>query len=423
MVVSRNVIENIREGKIKKYLKDKGIVRKENEQEMDLSLWISTIINENRVTEDWINSWFWEELMFGDRRLIRCYELKGVRKIKHEEDWINFLNEYACPNLNFNRIVQTVLKNEEIVKVCAMKTDINNGGIQKVDILFVFNMGIRSKERGTNGKCYSFIPVTLNLVAKTLTLKVWNREEAVEGSTPNEQLDDILERLLKKLNFEVGVISKNTQKTLYRMSKVLFDDFFRKLPNIDEVEAKKEKIPLLENLLLEDISLTNSEEENGLKIMNREVINVRDEIYKLLQQIALYDYLKDNELKTLLESTDRYISRIRFSDRDNLTASLTSETGVRCIFDAKTFMCVRNSLELVERIVSIVVSFAANGSKGIMSVKYDASDIRYLSIHVLNNRYYTEEDFNKIWELYKQYESGDNEKASFIYNADNAKAM
>ena len=58
-----------------------------------------------------------------------------------------------------------------------------------------------------------------------------------------------------------------------------------------------------------------------------------------------------------------------------------------------------------------------------MSVKYDASDIRYLSIHVLNNRYYTEEDFNKIWELYKQYESGDNEKASFIYNADNAKAM
>ena len=58
-----------------------------------------------------------------------------------------------------------------------------------------------------------------------------------------------------------------------------------------------------------------------------------------------------------------------------------------------------------------------------MSVKYDASDIRYLSIHVLNNRYYTEEDFNKIWELYKQYESGDNEKASLFITRINAKAM
>ena len=270
---------------------------------------------------------------------------------------------------------------------------------------------------------YSFIPVTINLVDKILTMKVRNKEEAIEGSTPNEQLDDILKRLLGKLEFETKCISVDTQKTLYRMSKVLFDDFFKQLPNIAEVEAKKKTIPVLVNSLLENVTLLNQEEQNGLKTINKQVIDVEDEMYKLLQQVALYDYLKDNEIKILLQNTDRYISRIRFSDRDNLTASLTSETGVKCIFDAKTFMCVRNSLDLVERIVSIVVSFVSNSGKGIMSVKYDASDKRYLCIHILNNRYYSEEDFNKIWELYREYESKDNTKTSFISIEDNVAAM
>lgn len=120
-------------------------------------------------------------------------------------------------------------------------------------------------------------------------------------------------------------------------------------------------------------------------------------------------------------NTDKYISRIRFNDRDNLTASLTSEKGVKCIFDAKTFMCVRNSLDLVESIVAIVVTFTKK--RGLLSVKYDASDRRYLNIHVLNNRYYTADDFNKIWELYKKYESGENAIADSVYNENNIAAM
>lgn len=388
---------------------------------MELALWLSKVIEEERVTVEYINSCLWDELMFGNRRLVRCYELQAIRKIKREIDWVNFLHEYNCPSMNFNRIVQTVLNYEDNVKVCAMNTDINDGVIQKISILFVFNMCIRG-EVGEK-KCYSFIPVTINLVDKILTMKVRNKEEAIEGSTPNEQLDDILKRLLGKLEFETKCISVDTQKTLYRMSKVLFDDFFKQLPNIAEVEAKKKTIPVLVNSLLENVTLLNQEEQNGLKTINKQVIDVEDEMYKLLQQVALYDYLKDNEIKILLQNTDRYISRIRFSDRDNLTASLTSETGVKCIFDAKTFMCVRNSLDLVERIVSIVVSFVSNSGKGIMSVKYDASDKRYLCIHILNNRYYSEEDFNKIWELYREYESKDNTKTSFISIEDNVAAM
>ena len=205
------------------------------------------------------------------------------------------------------------------------------------------------------------------------------------------------------------------------MSKSLFDDFFKQLPNIEEIIAKKADMSQLAHDLLVGVTLQNAELSSGKMIMNTDVINVEEEMYKLLQQVALYDYLKDNPITTLLKNTDKYISRIRFNDRDNLTASLTSEKGVRCIFDAKTFMCVRNSLDLVESIVAIVVTFVKE--KGLLSVKYDASDRQFLNIHILQNRYYSKEDYSRIWELYKKYESEENTITGTVCSEDNIAAM
>ena len=71
--------------------------------------------------------------------------------------------------------------------------------------------------------------------------------------------------------------------------------------------------------------------------------NLEEELYKMIQQTALYDYREDHALESLLPREEKYVSRIRFSDRDNLSANLTGENGVDCIYDAKTFMCIRDS--------------------------------------------------------------------------------
>lgn len=423
MEISKSLINNVRETKVTSYLRNIGVTRADDEKELDSVAWFSKLLDENRVSCDIFNDCLWRELMYGHRRFIRIYSLKSVRKIKRLEDWNDFNEKYNCPSMNFNQIVQTTMASDEKIKVCAMKTEVENDVIKRISILFAFNMDIRYRENGSVGKCISYIPVTMDLVEKVLTIKVWNKDDALEGSTPTDQLNNIYERLMKNLDFETKAISVDPQTVLYKMSKALFDDFFRKLPNTAEVEAKRDSMPELVDSLLKNISLENSEIKNEKKTMNSDVINVEDELYKLLQQVALYDYLKDNEIKALLENTDKYISRIRFSDRDNLTASLTSETGVKCIFDAKTFMCVRNSLDLVERIVSIVVAFANSSSKGLLLVKYDASDRTFLNIHILNNRYYTEEDYKMIWELYKIYESEDYAAISVVRDEDNAEAM
>lgn len=423
MAVAKSIIINVRDTKITGFLKEKGVVREDGDKGMELYLWVGKILAEAKITMEELNECLYHELMFGHRRFIRLYELRNIRKIKREEDWNDFLVEYDCPSMNFNRILQTNLLDDETVKIAAMRTNIVGEVVQKVDILFVYNMETKSRETGDPLHFYSYLPVAIDLNAKTITIKVWNKDDALEENTPIEQIDNIFHRLEQKLEFDTRSISVDPQKVLYRMSKALFDDFFRQLPNTDEVEAQKGNMSAIVNSLLLNVTLQNSEYDNGEITMNPEVINVQEEMYKLLQQVALYDYLKDNDIKTLLDNTDKYISRIRFSDRDNLTASLTSETGVKCIFDAKTFMCVRNSLDLVESIVSIVVSFVPPNKKGLLSVKYDASSRTFLNIHILNNRYYTEDEFAKIWELYKEYESEDNAITGVVCVEDNAEAM
>lgn len=51
MAVSRNIVENIRESKILNCLKRKGVVKKDDEKGMELALWLSKVIEEERVTE------------------------------------------------------------------------------------------------------------------------------------------------------------------------------------------------------------------------------------------------------------------------------------------------------------------------------------------------------------------------------------
>lgn len=421
MAFVKSIFGNIEQNRITEFLRKQGIPRERIDKAKEKHLLLEELLDDNFITEEALNEFLYSELMYGHRRLIRIYELKAARKIRKIDAWDNLLKIYGRSNLDFNRIVTTNMVGEEKLRVAAIKSEEDNGILKRVEILFVFNMikGLRKKQEFEN--VYSYIPVVFDFKKRTLMLRVWNREQGIEANTPNDQLGYVFGELEKYLEFEIKPISNNPQHVLYLMSKDLFEDFFNQLPNINDVEGKRACLDDITNQMLTGILLKNAEEKGQKITMNPEVINVQEEVYKLLQQVALFDYLKDNEITSLLKNTDKYVSRIRFNDKDNLSASLTGEKGVRCIYDAKTFMCIRNSLDLVARIVSIVVTFVKD--KKHMHVKYESVDSRFLNIHILHEKYYTQEEFEKIWELYKTYEAKSITGDGAVYTENNAKAM
>lgn len=138
MFVIKPVVNNIRDTKLIHYLKSKGV--KKQDEDIDLSEWVEQLIREERVTEEEINKCVLNELVYGSRRLVRIYGLKNVRKIKREEDWETFLDEYNCPSLNFNKIITTALVGDDKIRVCAVSTEMEELVIKKIQIIFVYNM-------------------------------------------------------------------------------------------------------------------------------------------------------------------------------------------------------------------------------------------------------------------------------------------
>ena len=182
MQVFRLIIENIRKNELRLYLKSQGIEKKSDEEEQKFEEWLSDIIDNEKIDIDSINDCIWDELMYGNRRLIRVYKLKATRKIKYENDWSRFLEEFNCSGLNFNNIIQTTISDEgennggEKLKVCGIKTNFENDEIKYLDILFLYSMKIKDKLTNSLEKFYSYIPVTLDLNKKLMIIKVWNKE-------------------------------------------------------------------------------------------------------------------------------------------------------------------------------------------------------------------------------------------------------
>lgn len=418
MPIASSLIDNIAYQRINVFLRKQNISeRRNNKREL-----LEELLADNRIVEQDLNEFLYDELMYGKQRLMRVYELKSTRHICKETEWNQFLRKFQCDNLDFNKIITTNMMQEDGMKIAAIKSQSENGILTKVEILFLFNMLKGTRKTSQVEYVYSYIPTIIDIENKILIIKVWNREQGAEGYTPIEQLDVVYQQLVDSLNVDVKFMENKAQNVLYRMSRDLFDGFLGQLPNIAEIEAKKDELDDISNSLLSGITWNTAKNVDGKIILNPEVMQLPEELYKLIQQIALFDYLKGHDIKSLLRNTDKYVARIRFNDKDNLSASLTGEKGVKCIYDAKTFMCIRNSLDIVERIVAIMVAFVKDDNT-IMYVKYEACDGQFINIHILHDKYYDENDFAQIWELYKKYENADNEKNGAVYSRDNNTTM
>lgn len=214
-------------------MESKGIKESENDDRLELSAWLEHLLDSGRISEEEINDFFFEELMSGKRQLVRIYSLKSVRKMKRVQDWTDFVREYDCPDLSFNRIISTSLSDED-VKVCAINSKIFDGKIQKIELIFVYK--IKLEKDNSISATYSYIPVVFDFTDRKLTIKVWNRDDVCEGYRPMEQLDWIFNRLQDLLDFEIMPASVKAQKVLYRMSKALFDEFYGHLPFVELLE-------------------------------------------------------------------------------------------------------------------------------------------------------------------------------------------
>lgn len=315
------------------------------------------------------------------------------------------MHNYDVSELQYNLILTPLKYKSETAKLVYIKSFKSRlkSRLARIDMIYAFKILKSNKETRAVEELNSYLPVTIDLINHELIIKVCNQSGLLESSRPKKQLDAVFDELKADLKIELNKNKVRPETVLYDMSRELFNNFYRQLPNIKELDKKRNKLCRVVDLLLQDIKLNHSQKEaDGMIHIDPNLIDLEDELYKLLQQTVLLDYLETGDLESLLPDDTIYISKIRFSDQDNLEASLTGENGKDCIYDKRTFMGIRNSLDIVKRIVSMRVIFPQK--KGNLTVKYDGTDDKFIGVHILDSRHYNQDELNEAWELYRVYE-------------------
>lgn len=408
MYICDELMDKVYKSEIAEFLKENGIDNPNDERyPKDRKKMLELLVSEGNITEETLSEFFYTKIMCGEHRLMRVYKLsdRSSNLLREKTAWESFMDRYQIKNLKYNLILTQLKHRAETIKLIYVKVyrDKLKRMLSRIDMIYAFKILKYNRYSGEVDKLNSYLPVSIDLVNKEIIIKVCNQTGLVETSRPKIQMNMVFDELQDILNIELDGNKARPENVLYDMSRDLFNNFYKQLPNIEEIDKKKENLDRIVDMLLQDIKLNFSfKDKNGLLHIDEKLIDLEDELYKLLQQTALIDYLETEDLTTLLPEDEIYISKIRFSDQDNLEASLTGENGMDCIYDKRTFMGIRNSLDIVKRIFAMRVIFPKEKSD--LSVKYEVTGERYIIVHILDGKHYNLDEFKEAWELYRKYE-------------------
>ena len=408
MYICDELMDKVYKSEIAEFLKENGIDNPNDERyPKDRKKMLELLVSEGNITEETLSEFFYTKIMCGEHRLMRVYKLsdRSSNLLREKTAWESFMDRYQIKNLKYNLILTQLKHRAETIKLIYVKAyrDKLKRMLSRIDMIYAFKILKYNRYSGEVDKLNSYLPVSIDLVNKEIIIKVCNQTGLVETSRPKIQMNMVFDELQDILNIELDGNKVRPENVLYDMSRDLFNNFYKQLPNIEEIDKKKENLNRIVDMLLQDIKLNFSfKDKNGLLHIDEKLIDLEDELYKLLQQTALIDYLETEDLTTLLPEDEIYISKIRFSDQDNLEASLTGENGMDCIYDKRTFMGIRNSLDILKRIFAMRVIFPQEKSD--LSVKYEVTGERYIIVHILDGKHYNLDEFKEAWELYRKYE-------------------
>lgn len=405
--VSPAITNNIDSRRLKKFLIKKNCIQTEEEQGMEEQIWISNLINNKKIDIQDLNNFLFDEIFYGMHRLINIYKIKSLRKVKFLRDWMNNLfNEYNIYKLDYNNIVERSGKGTDDEKILAVKVEYNENN-ELVNLRIIFEKSITLK--GTNGNltAYSYIPVEINFDEKLLIVKARYRHNiSNEFDKPKALMKSIYEEIVSSMNIEIIPFMQKHREALYNMSKGLVEELFKKIPAFKDILQTDEKINDFIGEIIEVLSLDNinSELYQRDKNANTTIVDFRNELTKLIQQFILSDYFFNRDEDNIWHiGITAIITCIRFNDTKNATARLNGENRTKHIFNSKSFMGLRNSIDSVKVVESLDIAYRKNSET--MHVKYDARDEECLSVLFKSYKPYESIDFYKMWEMYTEYES------------------
>lgn len=241
MHIVKELIDNISSTSLNRFLTEQKIANEQRLSFSDHRVLLEQLCQSGLISVEDLNDFFFQELLYGHHRLLRVYSLTASTclRLKSRDSWGRLMRKFQIPDWTYNQIIETIPQKEDSTKLAAIQEERRNGNLIRVHLIFVFCM-LKDSAGQIEAEC-SYLPVTIDMEQRCMIVKVWNQHGIIQESRPQIQLDKIYSIVEETLELELdNNRAADPQNVLYDMSKELFNQFFERLPNIKEIDDKRE---------------------------------------------------------------------------------------------------------------------------------------------------------------------------------------
>lgn len=345
-------------------------------------------IENGKIEKDDLAEYLFDDLLYGNQRLIYMYKLYSFNQIQDLYELIEVLQKQYpyIDSVYYNKILFQPVDSRigELVGV-RFKLAINSTKIQKLILLFSERCVVTTKD-GKHGE-YSYITVELDFSQKLLFVKVKPKsgiyEEKHKATNLASKYQEIVKRMFGlKFNDFVNI----HRSTLCNMNIELYTQIYNKM-----VKAQPDKIEEFIQSTTDKIIQKIGIKDYEIKLAENNVFNIHDTLKKMIEHVLISDIIYESTTEGVMEDVDGFVTYIRFSDGTNISARLRSEQYVEPIFASETFMALRSSIENAKQISELKV-FWLNRFSG-LRVSYNAVDSQCLEILIYKHHERGEFDY------------------------------
>ncbi len=319
LALSQSIIVNVGEEYIETYLKNKRLIRTEEENSQGLKYWVDSLLDKGKINVEEFEKFLFDELFWGKRKTIWVYKLDKIKDYKYPEDWKEPLDiQYSITSINFCNILCNIPNKEKQRKIAAVYSEGNaKGELTRIKILFACYIQINEKNGYKDSVAY--IPVELDFSRKIMIMKAWRRQQIAYDKHKAEKLMLHIKELMES-EFKVRTRNYDMEhKTvLFHMSKNLIQKAYCCVPNYNEIRKIDTIVMDFIEETLGKLSLRNVEiTKNGTCTLMDGVMDFEAEIKNVIEALTISDYFFDRDFNEIWEmGLEAVVTRIKFNDEE-----------------------------------------------------------------------------------------------------------
>lgn len=361
-------------------------------------IFIQENIQDGKIKQQDLAEYLFEDLLYGNQRLIYMYELFSYNKDYHDQtELLQRLQSYYSyvDSLNYNQILFQPYNND-IKELVAVKISlaINSTKIQKIVLIFSEKCTVSNKD-GQHSE-FSYITVEIDYTKKLLFIKVKPKSRVNEESQkPTELAERYFNKVTKILGLKFDDFKNIHRSTLCNMNIELYQQIYNRM-----VKTQPEEIDLFIRNTADSIIQKIGIADYDIKVTENNVFNIHDTLQKMVEHVLISNILYESTIEGNLEDVDGFVTYIKFSDGTNISARLRSEQYIEPIFASEAFMALRSSIENSKQISELKI-YWLNKFSG-LRVSYNAMDSQCLEI--LLYKHHNKGEFEYAVSQYKECE-------------------